>query len=413
MTREFTGRLIAVSNRVAKPKEGNVAAGGLAVGILGALSDRGGMWFGWDGKLTETEASDPVIDRRENIDYATISLNARDFEQYYNGYSNKVLWPICHYLNGFVEFEAEDFEGYVRVNQIFARKLAPLLRPDDVIWVHDYHLIPLAAELRNAGVSNPIGFFLHVPFPSYEAIRAIPHHDYLLRSLCAYDVVGFQTERDAGAFRICLHQPEIGAKPGEGNKVQLAGGSLVADAFPIGIDVDECMTAAEQSFGTKKVQKMIRSLDGRDLIIGVDRLDYSKGLRKRFLSYERLLLKYPNCQSNLVFMQIAPPTRTGVRTYDDIRSALEQETGRINGRFADTDWVPIRYLNKGVDRNILMGFFSRRHLRTRNACSRRNESCRQGVRRCAGSRGSRYTGNLQPGRRSLGTRSCNYREPVR
>ncbi len=357
MTQESTGRLIAVSNRVAKPKQGNAAAGGLAVGILGALSDRGGMWFGWDGKLTQTEVTDPVIERRENIDYATISLNERDFEQYYNGYSNKVLWPICHYLNGFVEFEADDFEGYVRVNQIFARKLAPLLRPDDIIWVHDYHLIPLAAELRNAGVKNPIGFFLHVPFPSYGAIRAIPHHDYLLRTLCAYDVVGFQTERDAAAFRDCLVQPEIGGSSDGGNVVSIGGGTLVADAFPIGIDVDEIVTAADKTFGKKQVQKMIRSLDGRDLIIGVDRLDYSKGLRKRFLSYERLLLKYPNCQNNLVFMQIAPATRTGVRTYDDIRSALEQETGRINGRFADTDWVPIRYLNKGVDRHILMGFF--------------------------------------------------------
>ncbi len=357
MSQDSDRRLIAVSNRVAKPKQGNAAAGGLAVGILGALSERGGMWFGWGGQLVASEATDPEIDVHGNIEYATIALNERDYERYYNGYSNRVMWPICHYLNGFVEYESEDFEGYVRVNQVFARKLAPLLKPTDVIWVHDYHLIPLAAELRSAGVTNPIGFFLHVPFPSFEAIRAIPHYDYLLRSLCAYDVVGFQTQSDVEAFESCLRQPMFNATLDDTNAIQLPGGRMIADAFPIGIDVDEVQQAASHALATKKVRKMAKSLDDRDLLIGVDRLDYSKGLRKRFKSYERLLLKYPNCQNSLVFMQIAPPTRVGVRTYDDIRSELEQETGRINGRFADTDWVPIRYLNKGIDRNTLMGFF--------------------------------------------------------
>lgn len=360
MTDQETGRLIAISNRVAQPKQG-AAAGGLAVGIMGALAEQGGMWFGWGGKLTPHETTDPVIEKRGNIEFATISLNERDYEQYYNGYSNKVLWPICHYLNSFVDYEAEDFEGYLRVNATFARKLAPLLRPDDVIWVHDYHLIPLAAELRNAGVQNPIGFFLHVPFPSFQALRAIPNYEYLLRAMCAYDVVGFHTDGDVEAFRDSVCRPEFGGRAGERggeqNRIFLPGGSLIADTFPIGIDVDELMQAASNAMDTKEVKKMVRSLDGRDLIIGVDRLDYSKGLRKRFLSYERLLIKYPNCQNSLVFMQIAPPTRTGVRTYDEIRSALEQETGRINGRFADTDWSPIRYLNKGLDRNTLMGFF--------------------------------------------------------
>ncbi len=351
------GRLIAVSNRVAMPKKNAAAAGGLAVGIQAALADQGGLWFGWNGKLTESDSSDADVVTRDGIDYATISLNERDYEQYYNGFSNRVLWPICHYLNSFILYESDDFEGYLRVNGIFARKLASLIQPDDVIWVHDYHLIPLAAELRAAGFKNPIGFFLHVPFPSYEAFRAIPGHDYLLRALCAYDVVGFQTERDLAAFRTCMRQPEVGGTVVSDTRIEVAGGTMTADFFPIGIDVDLLQSQAAEAVEHDAVKRMVASLSGRDLIMGVDRLDYSKALTQRFLSYERLLLKYPNCQNSLVYMQVAPPTRTGVRAYDEIRTELEQQAGRINGRFAETDWVPIRYLNKGIDRARLMGFF--------------------------------------------------------
>jgi trehalose 6-phosphate synthase len=350
-------RLVIISNRVAMPRKNGGVPGGLAVGVLAALREHGGMWFGWSGQLVDGSASNPEIVTRDNIDYATIDLNEQDFEQYYNGYSNKVLWPVCHYLLDFIRYYAEDFEGYRRVNSIFASKLAPLLKPDDLIWVHDYHLIPLAAELRNAGVENPIGFFLHVPFPSYEALRAVPGHDYLLRCLCAYDVIGFHTAGDLAAFQTCVREPIVGAEFLDKNRIKVSGGELIADVFPIGVDVDEIKQLAVDAQELKQVRNMVKSLAGRELIIGVDRLDYSKGLMQRFLAYERLLEKYPNAQKVVTLMQIAAPTRSGVRTYDDIRSELEQVSGRINGRFAATDWVPIRYLNKGIARKPLMGFF--------------------------------------------------------
>ena len=350
-------RLVIISNRVAMPKTNGGPPGGLAVGVLAALKDHGGMWFGWSGELTDRSASDPEVVTRGKIDYATISLNEKDFEQYYNGYSNKVLWPVCHYLLDFIRYYAEDFEGYKRVNGTFAAKLAPLLKPDDIIWVHDYHLIPLAAELRNAGCDNPIGFFLHVPFPSYEAFRAVPGHEYLLRCLCAYDVIGFHTQGDLAAFQTCIREPIVGAEFLDSNRIKVGDGELIADVFPIGIDVDEIQQLAAEAQELKQVQNMMKSLGRRELIIGVDRLDYSKGLVQRFLAYERLLEKYPNAQKLVTLMQVAPPTRTGVRAYDEIRSELEQTSGRINGRFAETDWVPIRYLNKGVARKPLMGFF--------------------------------------------------------
>ena len=357
MSKKSDGRLIIVSNRVAMPKRRGAAAGGLAVGVLAALRDQGGMWFGWSGKLTDRSDAEPEIVRKGNIDFATIALNEKDFEQYYNGYSNRVLWPVCHYLLDFIHYDSADFDGYRRVNHTFARKLASLVQPNDIIWVHDYHLIPLAAELRNAGLENPIGFFLHVPFPSFEAFRAIPGHEFLLRALTAYDVLGFHTPRDLKAFRTCLEEPIVDAKFVSENRVRSGSGEIIADVFPIGIDVEEIQTLAVESQSTKTVQRMVQSLDGRQLIIGVDRLDYSKGLRQRLRSYERLLERYPNAQRNVTLMQIAPPTRIGVRAYDEIRMELEQTSGHINGRFAESDWVPIRYLNKGVDRKPLMGFF--------------------------------------------------------
>ena len=350
-------RLITVSNRVAIPQGDVAAAGGLAVGVLGALEEYGGIWFGWNGQLTMGEPRDPVITRHGKVDFATIELNERDYEQYYNGFSNRVLWPICHYLLNFLQYQRADFDAYCRVNALFTRKLLALLEPDDVIWVHDYHLIPLAAELRHAGVENRIGFFLHVPFPSYDVFRAVPVHEYLLRSLCAYDVVGFQTDRDLMSFKSCVTQPAIGAVATTDNMIEVTGGHFIADVFPIGIDVDNILALAEQSQSSLHVERMLRSLDGRHLVIGVDRLDYSKGLTQRFLSYERLLEKYPHARQSLVYIQIAPPTRTGVRAYDEIRGGLEQTSGRINGRFAKPDWVPIRYLNTGFSRSTLAGFF--------------------------------------------------------
>ncbi len=357
MAGKSDGRLVIVSNRVAIPKRNSPAAGGLAVGVLGALRDHGGVWSGWSGELTASEASDPVTVTRGNIDYSTISLNEADFERFYNGYSNRVLWPVCHYLLDFIQYDSADFDGYKRVNQLFARKLASLLQPDDLVWVHDYHLIPLAAELRQAGLDNRMGFFLHVPFPAYEALRAAPGHEYLLRALCAYDVIGFHTPGDLAAFESCVREPVIGGEVLDDGKVRVPGGELVADVFPIGIDVDELQQLATEAESQRQVSSLVRSLSDKDLIIGVDRLDYSKGLMQRMLSYERLLEKYPNTQRSVTFMQIAPPSRTGVRAYDEIRRELEQVSGRINGRFADSDWVPIRYLNKGVARKPLMGFF--------------------------------------------------------
>lgn len=350
-------RLVAVSNRVAQPTAESKSAGGLAVGVLSALQEHGGVWFGWSGKTTHGEPGDPVTEQIGNITYATIDLNEFAFDKYYNGFSNTSLWPVCHYLLGFFRFDRREYDEYRRVNALFARKLLPLLQPDDVIWVHDFHLIPLASELRRAGVENPIGFFLHVPFPDIEVLRVLPVYAQLLRSMCAYDVVGFHTPGDLASFNEAVNRDNIGGVTNADRRARKPDRYFKADVFPIGIDVDNCYELATTSRQSDNTKRMIHHLHDRDLIIGVDRLDYSKGLEERFRAVERLFQNYPENRGQVSFIQIAPKTRAGVRAYDDIRHALEQATGQINAEFADIDWVPIRYLNRAFDRPTLMEFF--------------------------------------------------------
>jgi trehalose 6-phosphate synthase len=349
-------RLVAVSNRVAQPKKGK-SSGGLAVGIWSALQRHGGVWFGWSGQLSATEPGEPRRSKSGDVQFVVTDLNEKDFELYYNGFSNDTLWPLFHFMLGYFKYSRTQYNAYCRVNEFLARKLYPLLSADDVVWVHDYHLIPLGGELRRAGVDQPIGFFLHVPFPSFDVMRSLPCYGPILRGLSLYDVVGFQTERDLWAFQDCLTQPEIGGAVLRDGRISAFGRTFRAEVFPIGIDVDDCARLAEQNMEHSKVRRLAKSVAGRELIIGVDRLDYSKGLELRFRAFEELLSNYPTTRGKVSFLQIAPPTRKGVRTYDAIRANLEQAAGNVNGRYADIDWVPIRYLNQGYDRQVLMSLY--------------------------------------------------------
>ncbi len=349
-------RIVAVSNRVATPSQADEAVGGLAVGVLGALEEHGGIWFGWNGDLKLDAGGERrlEIEKHGRIRFVGIDLDEGEYEGYYNGFSNKVLWPLFHYLLGFIQYRRADFEAELRENATFAKHLVPLLEPDDIIWVHDYHLIPLASELRKLGADQPIGFFLHVPFPGYDVLQVLPDRDFILKALCAYDVVGFHTARDLASFKDAVTQPAIGATL-EQDHIAFGGRRVVADVFPIGVDVDLLARFATEAQGDSEVTRTLQSLGDRQFIIGVDRLDYSKGLEERFRAYARFLEKYPEARGTVSYTQIAPPTRVGVRAYEEIRHSLEQTTGAINGRFATLDWVPLKYITRGRNRRGLMG----------------------------------------------------------
>jgi trehalose 6-phosphate synthase len=347
-------RLVCVSNRISLPRK-SAAPGGLAIGILSALKRTGGLWFGWGGETVEHEPADPDIHIREGVTYATIDLRKQEFDLYYNGYANEVLWPLFHYFQRGMRYSVEQRDAYESVNRTFAQKLAPLITPDDVIWVHDYHLIPLGRRLRELGVRRPLGFFLHIPFPNIEMLRVLPPYAELLRDLTSYDVVGFQTQNDLRSFQSGLEHlcgPEALRSDG---RIRVGDRTMRAEVFPIGIDVASVESEAVEASQTDVVKRMTDSLMGRSLMIGVDRLDYSKGLVERFQSYQQFLESYPDNLGRITYLQIAPLSRTDVRAYSEIRQALEQAAGRTNGRFADTDWTPIRYLNRNFPHATLMG----------------------------------------------------------
>ncbi len=348
-------RLVAISNRVSVPRKG-AAPGGLAVGVLAAMRAHGGLWIGWSGEIAEGEPGGVEVIRRDRLAYATFDLTKSEYEEFYLGFSNGALWPLCHHFLQALHYSEEHYATYLKVNQRFAEHAARLLRPDDLLWVHDYHLVPLASRLRALGVAQRIGFFLHIPFPGFDAFRALPVHRELLESLLAYDLVGFQTRDDLDGFHAAVTAvwgPDAVLADGS---VRAAGRHVSAQVFPIGVDVEEIEKTAAAAPSTEAYRRIVAGLLGRRLIIGVDRLDYSKGLVERFRAYEKFLASYPENHNDVTYVQIAPLSRSDVQEYEIIRNALEQAAGRTNGRFADPDWTPVRYLNKNIPHVTLMGY---------------------------------------------------------
>ena len=347
-------RLVVVSNRVADPTAAQ--SGGLAVAVGDALQDGNGIWFGWSGEIDDNaEKAGVNLERRGGVTLATLPLSQSEYDRYYLGYANRALWPVFHYRLDLAEFDVAALEGYKSVNRRFAKSVAALVDPSDVIWIHDYHLIPLAAELRKQRVENRIGFFLHIPFPPPEIIAAVPDHVWLFDTLHAYDVVGFQTEQDLSNFERYVSQSEAVAGPVT-HPFRNGTRRMTARTYPIGIDVDSFMAMASTPKAADRIRRLTRG-DVRNHVIGVERLDYSKGLPDRFRSFQRFLEKYPDQRKKTVMMQIAPPTRGELAAYAEIRTELERLSGAINGEFGDFDWTPVRYIHRSVPRDTLAALF--------------------------------------------------------
>lgn len=345
-------RLVAVSNRVADLHNPG-QAGGLAIGVGDALKSRGGIWFGWDGETVgQGTRVPPTIQKVDAATTITLPLTNKDYADYYAGFANSVLWPLLHYRLDLVEFEPAFLRGYKRVNSKFADALLPHLKPRDTIWIHDYHLIPLAAELRNRECRQRIGFFLHTPFPPPEILAAAPENDWLFQSLFAYDLIGFQTKTDLANFKRYVEEYAEGATDSD-DYIAAFGTGVIARCFPIGIDVDSFAAMAHTQEADKQIRALRQHTFARQKIIGVDRLDYSKGLPDRLEAFRKLLERYSENYKAVTFMQIAPPTREDVEAYSDIRTELETISGSINGQFADFDWTPVRYIHRALPRSTL------------------------------------------------------------
>jgi len=326
------------------------------VSVKAAFRNRPGLWFGWSGKVARKgDGVETTTVRHDDIDYVTTSLRSEDYQEYYNGFANRVLWPVLHYRFDLAEFSRRDLSGYLRVNEHFASELEKILRPDDLVWVHDYHLVPLAKMLRARGHRNRIGYFLHIPCPPPEVLTALPNHERLVPTLCEYDLVGFQTGDDAFNFsryltRECgLHSRDFSFAVGE-REVRV-------DAFPVGIETEQFAKTARRAVKSAFVQNVVGSLAGRAMIIGVDRLDYSKGLNLRLDAYDHFLRNYADWRGKVTYLQITPKTRSEIPEYVQMEQMVSQRAGHINGAYGEADWTPIRYVNRAYSRTALAGFY--------------------------------------------------------
>jgi trehalose 6-phosphate synthase len=343
-------RLVVISNRVVELGKA-VQAGGVAVVIAGILRARGGLWFGWNGSIADDSSapSTPVkvARSRSGSEIATLPLSSDEHQDFYLGYSNSVLWPVFHNRLDLARFDAGFYRRYVGVNERFADALQPLLRSDDILWVHDYHLIPLAGALRQRGVENAIGFFLHIPVPPWQTFLAIPEHRELARAFSAYDLIGLQTTADVANLIKFLEDGAAGRILQDG-RIRIFDRELAIESFPVGIDLAEFADLA----GARGIVR-----DGPQRIIGVDRLDYTKGLPQKLSAFGRFLEKYPDYRGKVVLSQIAPPTRESVEAYSDIRKTLEAMSGKINGMFGELEWVPIHYIHRSAPRKRLRDIY--------------------------------------------------------
>jgi trehalose 6-phosphate synthase len=349
-------RLIVVSNRVTTTPGAGPTKGGLAMGLGAALKQCEGLWFGWSGETVPHFTGRITTQDVAGVTTAVIDLDETDVQEYYNGFANKTIWPLFHYRIDLTAFDRSFGDAYERVNRRFAATLRPLIREGDLIWIHDYHLILLARELRRLGVTNPIGFFLHIPWPARQVLTTLPRHAQLVRALLDCDLIGFQTSDWLQAFLDYVEREAGGQMLADG-RISAFGRMVRAEAFPIGIDTEEFVELVGTPQAVHAYDRASSSTLFRPLIVGVDRLDYSKGIEERLLGYEQLLKDHPEHIGHTVLLQIAPPTREEVEAYQDIRSKLETQCGRINGEFADVDWQPIRYVHQSFRRDELAGIY--------------------------------------------------------
>jgi trehalose 6-phosphate synthase len=344
------GRLICLSNRIPM---GPNPSGGLVIAVGDALTSRDGLWIGTSGEINDTPEDQFRPVEGGAFQRLCFDLTPEEQANYYDGYANSVLWPLFHGRTDLMDIRAEFLSTYKAVNRRLARMLADVITPEDRIWVHDFHLLPLAYDLRQMGIQNRIGFFLHTPFPTPLAMQALPNGSEICQWLAHHDLIGLQAERDA---RNCIAaMVEIGgASELAGGFIHLAPRQSRIAAFPIAIDAGEFSDLAAREFD--KLPSGIVKPERR-LMIGVDRLDYTKGVPQRFRAFGEFLARHEEWHRHVSLLQISPPTREGVEAYDDIREETEHLSGQINGRYADISWAPIRFINRPIPRETLAGLY--------------------------------------------------------
>ena len=355
--------VVVVSNRVARAKSDEPVAGGLAAALIPVVKESGAIWVGSSGHAGDAAQTTESLAKIEALGtgaLASVDMPAKHYRGFYEGFANSALWPALHSRPDLIRVTAEDYASYRAVNAFMARALLRFTGPEAIFWVQDYHFLALGAEMRRLHIGRPIGFFLHTPWADRRTMAAVPHHAELVRAMLSYDLIGFQTDDDRQNFEEYL-QFDLGLTVIDGTVASASGTTHLA-TFPIGIDVDEFAARATKATNRTEVARLRASLQGAKLVLGVDRLDYSKGLTNRMRAFDRMLETEPHLKRNVSLLQVAVPSRGNIRAYRELKSELATLVGEVNGRHGEVDWIPIRYLNKGFSQLTLAGFYRAAHV---------------------------------------------------
>jgi trehalose 6-phosphate synthase len=349
--------LVVVSNRVARGKANEPMTGGLAAALLPVVEKSGAIWVGSSGRVRDGSLKEPFaeIEALGAGALAMLDLPAAHYGGYYEGFANSALWPALHSRSDLIRASQGDYLSYREVNAFMARALLRFQKPDTAFWIQDYHFLALGAELRDLGITQPLGFFLHTPWPARAVIEGVPHHRELIEAMLAYDLIGFQTSDDCENF-LGYISSDLGLEVADGVVTSPFGKTNVA-VFPIGIDPEKFAQQAAKAVSHPDVSRLRRSLNGEKLAIGVDRLDYSKGLINRINAFDRMWTEQPALQRTVSLLQIATPSRGAIEAYGNLQSELAKLVSDVNGRHGEVDWTPIRYLNKGFSQTVLAGLY--------------------------------------------------------
>jgi trehalose 6-phosphate synthase len=349
--------LVVVSNRVARGAANEPMTGGLAAALLPVVEQSGAIWVGSSGRVRDGAQKDPFaeIEALGAGALAMLDLPAAHYGGYYEGFANSALWPALHSRTDLIRASQEDYLSYREVNAFMARALMRFQKPDTVFWIQDYHFLALGAELRDRGVTQPIGFFLHTPWPARSTIEGVPHHRELIEAMLAYNLIGFQTGDDCENF-LGYVSSDLALEIEDGVITSRHGKTRIA-VFPIGIDAEKFALQAAKAMSHPDVSRLRRSLHGEKLAIGVDRLDYSKGLVNRIKAFDQMWSLHPALARTVSLLQIATPSRGAIEAYGNLQSELAKLVSDVNGRHGEVDWTPIRYLNKGFSQTVLSGLY--------------------------------------------------------
>ena len=367
------GELIIASNRLpvsvrVDDGDGYVAepaAGGLVAALGPVIRERGGAWVGWAGVSDATsDAVRPAIAKATGLDVIPVELTDDERDAFYLGFSNEIVWPLFHDLQTSCNFDPAYWDVYEGVNLKFARAIAKRSSsPDDLVWVHDYHLMRVGKRLRELGHEGRIGYFIHIPFPGPDIFRKLPWRRPIIEGLLEYDLLGFQTRRDVQNFLASARSilpleslPPISADIGEHRLPGSRRRTRVGD-FPIGIDWEREVGEAESEEARAAEAEVRSDVGSRRLLLGVDRLDYTKGLPERLDAFREALVRYPELRGGTTLLQLVVPSRQAIPEYAALREEIERRVGSINGELGAPGWVPVIYLHTTVDRVQLRGWY--------------------------------------------------------